>query len=371
MYQSVIRDPGGDGLIRIQPDVCGQRSAIVNGSILLVPPGTAAFVAINGLLSHPYGPGRYEIFTGTNPFFVRLRNILTRGDPGISVSVYFISTEKSRFLKLGTGEFPFRERRFRITLKALASCNLSFSISEPLKTLRRLIGSYSSDFSEEDIDPCMEQMVLAPVREALSREIGRLDVTEFNSNLSRIGSAAATAIRSGLSEYGIKLERFDVSAINVPDAELRRLNALEEEYASGKTRTDLELDHLQRVWNGNVSNRTLGEMMTGIPSRGQTASGGAAGPPGGAAGGMAPMMMQMMMLSQMLPALREPLSEMARHTDMFGGTSPSDAQSGTSSAEAPPPIPGRCRRCPSCNGSVLRSSRVCPICGYRFDERNE
>ena len=80
MYQSIIRDPGGNGLIRIQPGVCGQYSAIVNGSILIVPPGTIAFVAINGTLSRPYGPGRYEIFTGVDPFFVRLRNILTHGE---------------------------------------------------------------------------------------------------------------------------------------------------------------------------------------------------------------------------------------------------------------------------------------------------
>ena len=99
MYQSIIRDPGGNGLIRIQPDVCGQYSAIVNGSILVVPPGTTAFVAINGTLSRPYGPGRYEIFTGVDPFFVRLRNILTRGDTGTTVSVFFVSTERTKFVK--------------------------------------------------------------------------------------------------------------------------------------------------------------------------------------------------------------------------------------------------------------------------------
>lgn len=105
MYQSIIRDPGGSGLIRIQPDVCGQHAAVVNGSILIVPPGTTAFVAINGVLSQPYGPGRYEIFTGVDPFFVRLRSLLTRGDPGTAVSVFFVSTERSRFVRLGTGRF--------------------------------------------------------------------------------------------------------------------------------------------------------------------------------------------------------------------------------------------------------------------------
>ena len=365
MHQSIIRDPGGTGLIRIQPDVCGQYSAIVNGSILIVPPGTAAFVAINGSLSRPYGPGRYEIFTGVDPFFVRLRNILTRGDTGTTVSVFFVSTERAKFVKLGTGEFPFREHRFHLTMKAFASCNFSFSISDPLKILSKLVGSYSSSFSEDDIDPCIEQMVIAPIREAISKVISKIDVTEFNSRLSQIGNMAAATIRNGLSEYGIMMERFNLVAINIPDSEISRLYSLEQEYAGGKTRTDLEVDNLRRVWNGNVNNRTLSEMMTGISARAHASSGNAAGNPSGNTGGMAPMMMQMMMLSQMLPALREPMAEMTRHTDMFGGTT-SDAQESTSSADAPPPIPGRYKRCPSCNGNVMRGNSVCPICGYRF-----
>lgn len=365
MYQSIIKDPGGNGLIRIQQDVCGPYSAIVNGSIMVVPPGTTAFVAINGTLSRPYGPGRYEIFTGVDPFFVRFRNILTRGDTGITVSVFFVSTERTKFVKLGTGEFPFREHRFHLTMKALASCNLLFSISDPLKVLKKLVGSYNSSFSDEDIDPCMEQMVLAPIREAISMEISKLEIPEFNSQLSHIGNMAKAAIRYSLSEYGIKLEWFELVAINIPDAEIKRLYSLEQEYAGGKINTDLELDHLQRVWNGNVNNRTLGEMMTGILSRGQTPTGGAACNSNGNVGGMTPMMMQMMILPQILQALREPLAEMTRHTDMLGSAS-SDSQRSTSSAETPPSMPERYKRCPSCNGNVMRATSVCPICGYRF-----
>ncbi len=362
MYQSVIRDPGGDGLIRVLPDAWGQNP-IVNGSLLLVPPGTVALVNINGLLSRPYGPGRYELFTGVDPFFVRLRNLLTRGDPGTTVSVFFISTEKTVFLRLGTGEFPFREHRFQLTMKALAACCLSFSVSDPRTLLEKLVGSYRSSFSQEDLEPCIEQLMLAPVREAVSEAIGRLDITAFNSHLSHIARLSTAAIRTRLSDYGIRLERFDLTAINIPDGEMQRLYRLEQSFAEGKTRTDLELDHLQRVWQGSTDRRTMSEMMTGLPSRGQA-------PAGGNAGGMAPMMMQMMMLSQLLPALREPLSEMTRHTDLFGG-SPSGPQESTSSANAPPPMPARHRRCPSCNGAVARSAVLCPICGYPLNERND
>lgn len=370
MYQSIIRDPGGSDLIRIQPDVCGQHSAVVNGSILIVPPGTTAFVAVNGLLSQPYGPGRYEIFTGVDPFFVRLRNLMTRGDSGTSVSVFFISTEKSSFMKLGTGEFPVREHRFQITMKALASCSLAISIANPLKVLQRLIGSYNSAFSEDDLSPCVEQLVLSPVREALSQELGKLDIAEFNSQLKRVGSLSTATIRAELAEFGIRLERFDIIAVNIPDAELQRLYSLEKTYAEGKTQTDLELDHLQRIWGGNVNNRTISEMLTGLTARGSASPSGGAPGPGGNSGGMTSMMTEMLMLSQILPALREPISEMTRHTDLFG-TSPSNAQERTSTAEAGVPLPSRYRRCPSCNGNTPRNTNICPICGYRFNERND
>ncbi len=321
MYQSVLRDPGGAELVRILPNICGEYSAIVNGSVLLVPPGTTAVVDINGTL-RAYGPGKYELFTGVDPFFVRLRNALTHGDAGISVSVFFVSTEKIKFTRLGTGELLFHANRFGLTMKALASCNLSYSISDPILFLKKLVGSYSCGFDEDSIAPCIEQIVLTPIREELSRAISQLDVVQFNSSLSRIGNMAAPGIRTGLSEYGIRLQRFDLTGITVPHSEIQRLYSLEEEYASGRTRTDLELDHLQRVWNGSVANRTVAEMMTGFPSRGQAPSGGAADNHGGAP------MMQMMMYLQMAQALSVPLSDLTRQAgDLFAGASPESPSS--------------------------------------------
>lgn len=103
MYQTIIRDSGGEGLIRVVSVPCGPGRAVVNGSLLIVPPGTVAYAAVNGMLSPPYGPGRHELFAGVDPFFVRLRHLMTRGDAGVTVSVFFLSTEKHCFLQLGTG----------------------------------------------------------------------------------------------------------------------------------------------------------------------------------------------------------------------------------------------------------------------------
>lgn len=365
MYQKVIRDPGGGELIRIVPDICGPETTVVNGSILIVPAGTVAFVSINGVLSQPYGPGQYELFTGVDPLFVRLRNLMTNGDAAISVLVFFLSTEKTKFMQFGTGEVPFTERRFQLTMKALASCTVGFTIKHPKTVLEKLVGSYSSNFSEDDIEPCLQQIIVMPIREALAKELSRHDVAFFNTQLTDIRNSVRERVSNVFDSFGLGITSLSITGINIPEAEIQRLTTLESEFASGKTRTDLELDNLQRVWNGNVDRRTLSELMTGISSRGGSGTCRASDHSGGHADGMTSAMVQMMLLSQLLPTLREPLVNMTEHTDLFG-THNHTSQENTSTADAPPPVPGRKKRCPSCNGTNERNATCCPICGYRY-----
>lgn len=218
MYQTIIRDSGGEGLIRVVSVPCGPGRAVVNGSLLIVPPGTVAYAAVNGMLSPPYGPGRHELFAGVDPFFVRLRHLMTRGDAGVTVSVFFLSTEKHCFLQLGTGSCRCASGASRSRSRPLprAGC---VSIDDPLRVLQRLVGSYSTGFSEEDLEPCLQQLMLAPVREALSQELSRFDVTQMNSQLQRLSERVSPPVRAAFADYGLRLERLQVMAVNIPDGE--------------------------------------------------------------------------------------------------------------------------------------------------------
>ena len=149
MLQRVIRDPGGNSLIRVIPELCGPGRTVVNGSVLLVPAGTQAFVALNGQVVGPYWPGRYELMTGVDPFFVRLCNLMTGGEAPVSVTVFFVSTQKTKFMQLGTGPIPFEERRYHLTMEALASCSLAYRITDPLRTLETMVGTYQAVFSDD------------------------------------------------------------------------------------------------------------------------------------------------------------------------------------------------------------------------------
>ena len=55
MRPTVIRDPGGDRLVRIVTS-----NTITDGSILIVPSDSVAFFVVNGVVSEPFTEGRYS-----------------------------------------------------------------------------------------------------------------------------------------------------------------------------------------------------------------------------------------------------------------------------------------------------------------------
>lgn len=352
MYQKVIRDPTCQGLIRIVPDICGDRTAIVNGSILLVPAGTVAFVSVNGVLSPPYGPGRHTLFTGVDPFFVRLRNIMTHGDAGISVSVFYISTDKKKFIQLGTGEIPFHESRFKLTMKALASCTLTYSVKNPETVLNKLVGAYSCDFCEDDIEPCLTQLILAPVRQALSKELSRREICDFNSNLTSISRSASLEVARVFDSFGLGSDNFNVTGINIPEGEMQRLSTLEAEFASGVNRTDIEKYNLDKIWNGDLDKRTLNEALTGISSRGAPV--GTSASPDTASSSDS--LVKLLLLSHLFPNLADGLSSLSGQSASYN----SGASSGRK--EQKPALPSRYTRCPVC-GSPVKDGGKCSKCG--------
>lgn len=381
MYQTIIRDPGGDSLIRISPNTCGADYSVVNGSSLIVPGGTVAFVVINGKVSPPYEPGRHTLNTGVDPFFVRFKNLMTRGDAGITVSVFFVSTEKHQSLTFGTGEVPFAENRFGLTMNALASCHLLFRVTAPAALLSKLVGTYNEIYTQDDLERCVELLVLPSVRERLATALNAHTITTFNSKLSEISNEVRGDIGRKLARYGLGVMEFDLKSVNVPDEEMERLRKLQEMLAEGMIRTDIEDDKLKRIWGGDIDKRTMAEMLTGIPSRGEEGGGGPAPAPGHAAGFSA--MIPYLMLPQLMGQFGNAVTSMTEHSNLFGshsgtgtpnntsGTGTANSTAGgtpgnTSGAAVPPPLPSRTKRCPSCNGEVSMRKIVCPICGHRF-----
>lgn len=362
MYQHVIRDPGGDSVVRI---VSGLQP--VNGSLLLVPADTMAFVVLNGEVSEPILPGRpFALHTGTSPFFVRLRNLMTRGDPGIAFSVFYVSCHRQSLMQMGTGDVLFTENRFRLSMKAMAAVSFFYRIARPRVFLQQLVGMYTDSFCQEDLEPAMRALVLPDVRETLSHYLASGSPTRFQNETTDLGSRLQDRLRPTFAAFGLEISRLRIT-VNLPQSELEQLRSLEKEEAGSRVRTDAEVYHLQQVY-GSLENRTMTEVLTGMP-RTPFTNGALPPPQGGAMGGMAGMMasmpLQLAFLQQMTAAMREPMEEMSRQSSLFSQTQTNEEPAQNAAPDLPPPLPANqvCRRC---GGTVPLQAARCPICGHQL-----
>lgn len=258
MRPTVIRDPGGDRLVRIVTS-----NTITDGSILIVPSDSVAFFVVNGVVSEPFTEGRYSVDTGVSPFFVRFRNLMTNGDPGITVSVFFVATRLEAHMTLGSGEVLFAENRYKLTMGALAAYSIDYRIINPESFVKKLVGMHSSAFHTEDLDPKIRDILSGPVSEEMSRRFSLTRVSALNDNLSAMSCAVRTAVNSRFVGYGIEITALSINHINIGDRYLAQYRELEQFEAKEKLKTDTEQYNIDRIYGGNVGNRTFAEVLTG------------------------------------------------------------------------------------------------------------
>lgn len=355
MYMSVIRDPGGPQTVRLL-----SSTTIVDGSILLVPANTVAFFVCNGQVSEPYRPGRWEIRTGVGPFFVRLRNLMTQGDPGIVCQVWYVNICQENYKSGGTGDLIFQEQRFHISMKGRAAYTIRYVVSDPLKLITKLIGMHHNAFENEDIQPVIDAMILPHIKQSLINYISNCSIHAFQNELVSIGNEIRGLLREELLNYGLNLISVAITAINIPDEEFRRLNALEEKYASGTVATDVELDNVKRIY-GSVENRTLTEMVTGSV-RGAEAP--VSRETNGIAGMIAALPLQMSIANQMVNQMAGTFSGVLNNGN--SRNSSEEQPSADNSSHTPPDLPIRPRVCTSCGRSLDDSDIFCRYCGNRL-----
>ena len=378
MRQSIIRDPGGDRIIRI---VSGVQP--VDGSVLIVPAGTIAYFILNGIVSEPYTPGRHIINTGVSPFFVRLHNIMTGGDPAITVSVIFISPEIVSFTNIGINDIAFNEPVFGLHLRAMGSCVLGYKISRVSAFLNRLFGMYSSFFSQEDVEPAINALVMPSIKSILSTRLSNCDISNLQNELVVIGNSITAGVSNKLLEFGIEVVSLGIQGININEDDLNRFRNLEAQKAQELVKIEVDATEMDTIYGGNIWNRILEGMLTStVRGRGE---------PNNNSGGMNQMpnmamgMAMMPMFGQMMGAFRDPINNAFNSGNMFNNMNGTTPEQHTNSRNDIPlagrplprvkvqtirPLPGSggqsLKICRKCGAQVAISCLVCPICNTKI-----
>lgn len=209
-----------------------------DGSILIVNPGEEAIFVNNGVIVQTFINGRYELSSENYPFIAELRNLITGGDSTFNCKVYFIALNQSHEILWGTDSpIKVRDAVQKIVTNVLArgSYRVSIeSVGNGALLMNKLIGFGTSFFSAENLElyfcRLFQQYIKSYLTKVLSESNEELLVAA--SHMETYAEDIAPKIRETLAEFGLTLNSFAISGMDVPDISQdpnRRL--IEEGYA--------------------------------------------------------------------------------------------------------------------------------------------
>lgn len=194
-------------------------------STLIVQPGEEAIFVKNGLIEQVFTNGTYTLKTENYPFLSRLINMFSGGESCFNCKVFFVRVASSIELTWGTdGPIQVRDKILGVQTDLRARGAYKVVVSDSGKFLQKLIGNRIQSFSPQDIKKYFGQEFLGEIKSCISRVIIDSDqeILGISSRMTEIAKMIEPIMRQSLAEYGVELQKFVISGIDVAEDELRR-----------------------------------------------------------------------------------------------------------------------------------------------------
>lgn len=276
------------------------NNEIKNNAKLVVREGQTAVFINEGQLADVFGPGTYTLSTQNLPLLSTLQGWKYGFNSPFKAEVYFVSTKNFIDQKWGTkNPLILHDERFGL-VEIRAFGVYTFKITEPGIFIKEIVGPQQT-FTTQDITNQLKSIIVTRFTDAVGES--NLPVEAYASNLNELSEAIFGYMKDDFTDYGMDITKFLIENISMPDEvkkeifELSRLNTI-------------DLDKLTKMKAAKAM-----EAAANNPS-------GTSGMGVGLGAGMA---MAQQMMQSMAP----------------GNNTTPPAQSNTSTtADAPPPIPG-------------------------------
>lgn len=194
-------------------------------STLIVQPGEEAIFVKNGLIEQVFTNGTYTLKTENYPFLSRLINMFSGGESCFNCKVFFVRVASSIELTWGTdGPIQVRDKILGVQTDLRARGAYKVVVSDSGKFLQKFIGNRIQSFSPQDIKKYFGQEFLGEIKSCISKVIIDSDqeILGISSRMTEIAKMIEPIMRESLAEYGVELQKFVISGIDVAEDELRR-----------------------------------------------------------------------------------------------------------------------------------------------------
>lgn len=352
-----------------------------NKSQLIVQQSQEAIFFYNGQPQDVFGPGSYTLDTANLPLLSKIINRASNGVSPFHATVYFFNKVSMPDVRWGTAaSVPenFEGNNFYFNIGARGAMTLHIENSRML--IEKMVGTETQLSKDKFVDKILDY-IIPGIKDSLNTAKSELGLSIFDmpQNLTAISKHLSPEVAKQLELYGIELENFSVSGMQLPENDenfkmLRRLGAKNLKLQSLNADQDIEDVLAQRKLqreaqrklqeaNLDAARRQLGgysyqeERQFDIA---QTAAGNTS------TGEFTNMGIQLGMMTGVGAAIGSQTASAVNAAMTPGFTVPNNASSGVPAAQENQTPANNMIFCPSC-GKKIPKGKFCMECGYKFE----
>jgi membrane protease subunit (stomatin/prohibitin family) len=188
---------------------------IKNGAQLIVRESQVAVFMHEGEIGDIFGPGRIELTTANIPILTTLRSWKYAFNAPFKCDVFFVSMRQFTDLKWGTkNPIIMRDAEFGpIRMRAFGT--YCIRVQDPAAFIRQIAGT-DTLFETGEITGQIRNILVSRFADALAE--AKIPMLDLAANYNELGDLLMGALQPEIDEYGIKLTKFLVENISLPEA---------------------------------------------------------------------------------------------------------------------------------------------------------
>lgn len=207
-----------------------------DNSILTVQPGEEGLLINNGMFMQAFMNGRYQLNTQNFPFLNYVRNKLSNGVSTFHCSIYFVSTVQTAEIFIGTS-MQMRDPVQNISTKLFVRGSYTVTVENSAEFLLNLISLHVNYLAADDLKIYFGNQIQQKIISEIYKyeQENHEELLSLGSKLNEISAAISNNVGVMISKYGLRLNNFSLSALEVADDDPNR-QLLEAAYARNRER---------------------------------------------------------------------------------------------------------------------------------------
>ena len=190
------------------------KYSIMTGSTLVVRESQVAMFVYKGQIADVFGPGTHKLSTEVIPFLTTLLSLPTGFEVPIKADVYYINTKQFTGQKWGTqNPIALRDKEFgMVRLRGYGI--YSFRVVDPKVFMKEMFGT-NALYKTSDVAEQIRPMVLQSLTDAIAES--KVSALDLATNYKEFGDTVLKTSEKEFSHYGLKLEKFVVENLSLPE----------------------------------------------------------------------------------------------------------------------------------------------------------